>query len=162
MKIKRISTIVLLSFVAVSLIVFAVKRITSVDAKPNAQSSNGETQGQGPDRLIVYSFHRTDRCDNCETVEAYAFEAVKSGFAEHLADGRIEWKVVNFEEPENRHFDADFELGNIPSVILLKPGNDARKRWKNLTDVWPLAVAKKKTLFIHYVQDEIRRFMENE
>jgi hypothetical protein len=160
MILKRIFTVVLLLFVAVSLVAFAVKRIAPGDGQSNSRPSDDESRENLPGRLIVYSFHRTERCDNCETVEAYAFEAVKSGFAAQLADGRIEWKVVNFEEPENRHFDADFELGNIPSVILVETGKDAPKRWKNLTDVWPLAVAKKKTLFIHYVQDEIRRFTE--
>jgi hypothetical protein len=149
MNTKKIITIVLLLFVAVSLVVLVVKRTRSVEG--------GAAQDLS-DRLIVYSFHRNVRCENCQAIEAYAHKALQSGFKAQLDDGRIEWKVVNFEEPENKHFDADFELGEIPSVVLVQYQNNAVARSKNLTEVWRLVMGNNETEFIEYVQKELREF----
>jgi hypothetical protein len=158
MKLKKLLTAVLLLFIVGSLFAMALKRLQTAGGDGAAAQAGADSANLRPDRLIVYSFHRNNRCENCQAIEAYAHEAVQSGFKEQLSDGRVEWKVVNFDEPANKHFDADFELGEVPSVVLVQCENNAPKRWKNLTEVWKLVVGDNKAEFVEYVQKELREF----
>jgi hypothetical protein len=114
------------------------------DAKPAA--------GGGPG-VRVYYFHATSRCSTCRTIEAYTHEAVRTGFPEALQQGRLEWNLVNIDEPANRHFIQDYQLYTRAVVLV-----DGRKpsRWKNLDQVWKLVGDK--PAFLAYVQGEVRSF----
>jgi len=102
---------------------------------------------------LVYYFHGTSRCATCRTIEAYAHEAVTSGFAADLEARRLEWHVVNVDEPANRHFVDDFQLYTRAVVVV-----DAKdpKRFEVLDRVWQLAGDK--PAFQKYVDQEIRAF----
>lgn len=149
MSIKNACTIALLLFVAASIVVLTVNSL-----RPSPQTAAAEDQR---DRLIAYYFHGKVRCPTCKNIEAYAHEAVAGGFAAELGDGQIEWKVVDFEQPENEHFAKDFELA-APSVVLVEMRGGARKRWKNLPEVWELVGDK--PAFLAFVQKEVRTFLD--
>lgn len=102
---------------------------------------------------VVYYFHGTSRCQTCRTIEAYAQEAVSGAFSADLAERRLEWKVVNVDEPANEHFVDDFKLYTRSLVVV-----DAKdpKRFKILDRVWQLT--QDKAAFRKYVEDEIRAF----
>ena len=108
------------------------------------------------DRLIVYYFHGKIRCPTCRNIEDYAHEAVIKGFSAEVSDGRIEWKVVDFEEPANQCFAKDFELG-VPSVVLVEMRDGVRKRWKNLYEVWELV--DDKPTFVAFIHKEVQAFL---
>lgn len=148
---KSAVTIALLLFVAASIVVLAVKSLREnpqpADAKP--ASANG---------VIAYYFHGKIRCLTCRRIETYAHEAVQAGFAEQLAGGRLQWQVVDYELPENRHFAKDFELA-APTVVLVEMSGDGRKQWKNLDRVWELVGDKE--AFVEYVQQETRAWLED-
>jgi hypothetical protein len=145
---KTVVTSVLLLFVAASVVALAVKNL-----RPGPQPAAAEVQRDG---VTVYYFHGKMRCPTCQSIEAYAHEAVSSAFANELKDGRIEWKVVDFEQPENEHFAKDFELA-VSSVVLVETRGGARKNWKNLPEVWELVGDK--PAFIAFVQKEVRAFL---
>lgn len=148
MSIKNVVAAFLLLFVAASVVVLAAKSLR--------QSPPAATAEQGPDRLVVYYFHGKVRCPTCMNIEAYAHEAVTGGFAAELGDGRIEWKVVDFEQPDNEHFAKDFDLA-APSVVLVEMKSGARGKWKNLPEVWELVGDK--PAFVAFVQKEVRAFL---
>ena len=105
-----------------------------------------------PDTLVYY-FHATARCSTCRTIESYAQETVASSFAAELQARRLAWRVVNIEEPANRHFIGDFKLYTRSVVVV-----DAKdpKRFKVLDRVWQLV--RDKAAFKGYVESEIRAF----
>jgi hypothetical protein len=105
---------------------------------------------------IVYYFHGNVRCTTCRTIEAYADEAVHAGFPEALANGELEWRVVNIDEPQNRHFIQDFQLVTR-SVVLAEYRGGEVVRSKNLDKVWQLV--RNKQRFIDYVQSETKAFL---
>ena len=102
MNVKNTCTIALLMFVAASIVVLVVKSLR--------QGIPAVTTDDQHDRLIVYYFHGKVRCSACRKIEVYAHEAVAKGFPTEVGDGRVEWKVVDFEKPENQRFVKDFEL----------------------------------------------------
>lgn len=107
-------------------------------------------------RVVAYYFHGNLRCASCRKLEAWSEEAVTQGFAEELASGRLEWRVVNTDEPDNTHFVKDFELVT-KSVVLVAYRDGAVVRHQNLTQVWQLL--RDKEAFLGYVRDSTREFL---
>jgi hypothetical protein len=148
MNFKNTCTTVLLMFIAASIVVLVVKSLR--------QGEPATTADDHFDGLIVYYFHRKARCPACRNIEVYSHEAVIKGFPVEVGDGRIEWRVVDFELPENQYFAKEYEL-IAPSVVLVEMRGGVRKRWKNLPEVWELVGDK--PAFVLFVQKEIQAFL---
>ena len=108
------------------------------------------------DGVVAFYFHGNTRCATCKKIEAYADEAIHQGFVQALDTSALTWRVVNIEEPENRHFVQDFQLVTR-SVVLAEYRDDKVVRWKNLDKVWQLV--RDKGGFTSYVQSETRQFL---
>jgi hypothetical protein len=108
------------------------------------------------DRLVAYYFHGNRRCATCNTIEAYAREAVASAFPEELRSGRLVWRTVNFEEPANAHFRESYGL--YSSTLVLSDVRGGRERaWVELEQVWLLV--RDKPAFLAYVARETRALL---
>ena len=126
------------------------------EAIPAPSAARARTQPKMPDRTVVaYYFHGNFRCQTCRKIEALSREAVESGFPGDLKAGRLEWHVINVEEPENEHFVKDYQLFSKSLVLVAREGSK-QTRWKNLQRVWTLVGDKEE--FIQYVRDEIRAY----
>ncbi|MHC4605664.1 MAG: nitrophenyl compound nitroreductase subunit ArsF family protein [Planctomycetota bacterium] len=146
MSVRNIITVVLLAFVAVSVVHLVVDELRS-PAEPPASPAAGE-----PDReVLVYYFHATARCATCRKIESYAREVVENHF-----EG-VTWRIVNKDEPANEHFVRDFQLA-ANAVVLVERREGRRIRWKNLEHIWNLVGDK--AVFQKYVEDETRGFLE--
>lgn len=151
MKLKTILTAGLLAFVAVSLAaaVADVARLRHPAASPDPVED-----GASGDRLIVYYFHTATRCPTCRTIESHAREAV----APQVDARAIDWRVVNYEEPANRHFADQFKL-LCTSVVLVQTRGGEVVRWKNLERVWELN--DDRSASIDYVRAQLNAFKED-
>jgi len=107
--------------------------------------------------VVVYYFHGNARCRRCRLMEAYAAEALKSGFPKELESGKLVWRQVNTDREENRHFISDYELVT-KSLVLSEVRKGKEKRWKNLKEVWHLV--SDKAAYIKFVQDETRAYLK--
>ena len=99
----------------------------------------------------AYYFHGDRRCDTCRSIESQAEVAVRSGFADELATGTLEWQAVNTDLPENAHFSEDFGLTHSTLVLVEREGNRTR-RFVALDRVWELV--HEEIEFRDYVQEE--------
>lgn len=108
-----------------------------------------------PDGTIVYYLHGSVRCPTCRSIEAYAEEAVRTGFADEIQAGIIRWQVVNYESPGNEHFALDYEVA-APTVVLAKYEGGRQIGWRGLPEVWE-HVGDKAT-FVTFVQKSLREF----
>ena len=151
MKPKAIITVVLLLFVAISVVALIVKQSSG---PPEASTDrDAVTSEQLPDdRLIVYYFHGNARCPTCITLEAYSKEAVETYFANELQSGRVQWQVINFDETWNQHFVTDYDL-SFQSLVLVEIQDGKGVRHKNLEKIWDLVGDK--PAYFEYVRDEI-------
>ncbi len=152
MRGKTILTAGLLVFVAASLGYLGIDT-----ARSRRDATPAVAPDPGGDRVIAYYFHGAQRCRTCLTIEAYADAAIQDGFADELASGRLEWRVVNIDEPRNEHFVQDFNL-TTRSVVLVKMRDGRPEAWRNLDKVWELASYEQE--FTLYIQAETRSFME--
>lgn len=102
--------------------------------------------------LIVYYFHGTFRCHTCLKIERLTKDVVTNRFPDELESGELKLKIINSDEPENKHFENLFQLKN-QSVILAVYQNKKLEKWKNLTEIWKLY--DNEELFFNYIHEEI-------
>jgi hypothetical protein len=107
-------------------------------------------------KVIAYYFHTNTRCDTCIKIEAYSHEAIEEGFKTELKNGALELRVVNYEDPENRHYIKDYKLVS-KSLILVNMVDGKQTEWTNLKLVWDLV--KNKQAFLNYVRGEVRDYL---
>ena len=124
-----------------------------------SDSTESKASTEVTDKVIAYYFHGNRRCASCIKIEAYSREAIDSGFAEELKAGKLEWLVINTDEPENEHFIKDYQL-YTKSLVLSNIENGKQTKWKNLDKVWELL--RNKEGFLQYVQTETRAFLEGD
>jgi len=110
-----------------------------------------------PNTIIIYYFHGTKRCTSCKKIENWSYNAIQKNFAENLKTGKMVWKPVNTDKPENKHFLSDFQL-YTKSLILVEVQGKEQKRWKNLKKVWQLL--QNEQSFYEYVKREVYNFKE--
>jgi len=109
-------------------------------------------------KVVAMYFHGDVRCTTCRKVESYAKEAVESGFGEQVAAGLVEFRPVNVDREENRHFLQDYQLTN-KSVVVVDEVDGSVKRWVKLDNVWGLV--GNHDAYLVYVQDAVRAYVEN-
>jgi hypothetical protein len=156
MRLKSVITAGLLTFVAITMLVLVLK-----ETKPSPASTSSppaaEKAATSPGlKLIAYYMHGKVRCPTCMSIEAYAKEAVETGFGDDLKGGQIQWRIVNYEEPGNEHFATDYRLA-APCVVLVSMRDGKQVAWKSLPEVWELVGDKPE--FLKFVQKNIRELL---
>ena len=84
-------------------------------------------------------------------------EAVEAGFSEQLKDGRLEWRVVNYEETGNEHFATDYKLAG-PCMVLVRMRGDTSVEWRSLPEVW--ALVEDRPALARLVQRNVQEFLD--
>jgi len=150
--VKTVLTAGLLLFVAASLATPIVRHITAgrLGATTNAVPSR-------PDALVVYYFRSNVRCPACRTLEACSHEVVSERFAAEAADGRIEWRTVDYQTPGNEHFLTDYQL--LTGGVVLVEFRDGRPtRWTALPETWNMTGDRK--ALARNLEEAIRTFQK--
>jgi hypothetical protein len=98
-----------------------------------------------PDRVAAYYFHATIRCHGCLWIEATTDSTIRTAFAPALEEGRLEWRSINFEEPENQALAQQLKIEGSTLVIAQVAGGEI-VRSEQLDQTWDL-VGKSAALF---------------
>jgi hypothetical protein len=118
----------LLALVVVSLVTWGVRTFSSAHAE-----SGGDALPA--DGIVVINFHPATRCNACREIGTEAQTLVETNFGDDLKSGRMAWRVINFEEPANKHFVQDYGLTTSTVVVVRrKDGRDVA--WQRLDAVW--------------------------
>ena len=107
--------------------------------------------------LVATYFHTTARCPTCHTIEELSAQAVNLNFENELKTGKVVWRVINVDEPENKHYNDDYQL-YTKSLIISEMKDGKELRWKNLEKVWHYVRDEEK--FDAYVKDEIADWLK--
>ncbi|MGE5672160.1 MAG: nitrophenyl compound nitroreductase subunit ArsF family protein [Fibrobacterota bacterium] len=121
-----------------------------------ADKPSGFTADATSNQLVVYYFMSNYRCPSCMYIEKTTESVVTTTFAEYVKSGRVVFKAVNIDEPENKHYDTDYKL-YAQSVILSEVKNGKELRWTNLDKVWKLL--NNDAEFKAYVTKEIKTYL---
>ena len=145
---RRLTTAGLLAFVVASL-GLAVADATGVRVTPTPVGHPESLAAKAP--VVAYYFHSNHRCPTCRAIEANG----QAALADAVRDGRVEWRVVNFDEAANKHFARDHDLA-FASLVLVANDGGSPPRWKNLDRVWELY--DDPPAFARYVRQELAAF----
>jgi hypothetical protein len=147
-----LSILLLLCSMSVSL-VFA--------ASGNAPATADTTVASGKinHTVIVYYLYFTPRCETCMNMEAFAKEAVETGFVNELKQGAVEWHSYDTGKKEYEHYWSDFKL-ETKSLVMVDVQDGKPVHWKNCEKIWDLVGDKPD--FLKYVQDEVRAYLSKQ
>ena len=88
------------------------------------------------DKVEVFVFHSTQRCISCITIGKFAGETVNEYFQPELRDGKIEFKEINIDLPENKELARKFQASG--SSLFINAIYDDTDHIKEDTKVWRL------------------------
>lgn len=150
---KKLLTALLLLFVVASVgfMVLREFRTRGIVAKKTGDTTPAESVAAKSDALIVYYFHRTQRCSTCKAIERLIQTALANKYPKELANGAVVFKSMNIDIPENAYVIKDFELAS-GTVVLQKNG-----KYEKLDQIWTLIREPEK--FISYIQEQTAKQM---
>jgi hypothetical protein len=120
MKLKILIRNLLLAFVLVS-IGFALGKESAL----RRAGAAGPSAAAGEDKLVVYYLRSTFRCVTCNMVEEQTDALLRAEHADELADGRMEYHVVDFLE--NRELAARYNVGgNLIVIARFEDGQEVK------------------------------------
>lgn len=103
-------------------------------------------------KIIVCYFHGNIRCPACIDLENFTKSEVETSFADAIRNGKMEWRVVNYDVKGNEHFMDDYKL-YAQSVVILTINDGKETSWKNLNRVWQLV--QNESNFREYIRGEV-------
>lgn len=109
------------------------------------------------DRVVAMYFHRTQRCPTCLKMGSYSEEAVKTGFAQQVKDGTVEFHYIDFQDKKNAALTKGYNISG-PALIVAKVEKNKVKEFKNLEDIW--AKVGDKPAFLQYVQENVTAYIK--
>ena len=124
------------------------------EAKPSTPAAT--TTNALSVQVIAYYFHGTMRCETCQRIERHAREVIEQRFKAELAAKRLVFKPLNYDLPENAHFQQDYMLP-CPSLVLVRRQAGTDEKWTLLGETWQLVEDTAK--FNRYVTDAVSELL---
>jgi len=148
---KIISVLLFLLAVAALGTIYVKSQRARASSPAALESQSTET------KVVAYYFHVTVRCTTCRTIESYSREVIERKFGADIASGRLHFKLVNVQLPENRHFVKDYHLFT-KSLVLVRFNKGRQAEYKVLNNTWELAGDK--PAMQGYVEREVRDYLK--
>ncbi len=132
---------------ALGSVLYVLSGSDAIAPTPPNVSAGGENDG-----LVVYYFDMGKDCSTCLNLESYTHETLTTYFADALANGAIQWRVVDVDVSEHGHFVEDFGL-YTKSVVLARYADGAVVAYENLSRIWELVYDK--AAYMDYVREQV-------
>ncbi|PIQ74587.1 MAG: hypothetical protein CO002_00120 [Candidatus Portnoybacteria bacterium CG_4_8_14_3_um_filter_44_10] len=118
-------TIILIIAIAVIGTVFLI--LKNGNKSTEAQSQNNQIaenqskeEKQSAEKIQVFVFHATQRCYSCIAIGKLAGETVNEYFQPELRDGKIEFREINVDLPENKELAYKFQASGSSLFIMAR------------------------------------------
>lgn len=123
------------------------EKVTSADQKPVATQEINTTLPSGSEKIEVFVFHATQRCISCINIGKYTKSVIEEKFSEELKSGKITFKEVNIDLPENKQMAKDYGVSG--SALFINAIKDGKDNHEEDATVWRLVTneAKLKAYF---------------
>ena len=138
--------------VIVGLIIFGLM----VGASPNSTQLNQNTvPTTKADKIEVFLFHSTQRCTTCIAIGRLAGETVNEYFQPEIKSGKIEFREINIDLPENRVLANKFQASG--SSLFLNAISNGQDNISEDVNVWRLT--QDETQFKNYLRSKINNLL---
>lgn len=135
----------------------------SPGAKNNgALSAGADVQSQTPlvskqpaEKVQIFLFHATRRCTTCMAIGRLAGETVDEYFQPERQAGRVEFREINIDLPENKELAKKFQASG--SSLFINAVYNGRDNISEDIMVWRLTTNE--TQFKNYLKNKISNFL---
>ena len=110
------------------------ENIMYVAPKPTPEISTSLPSGS--EKIEVFVFHATQRCISCINIGKYAKATIEEKFSEELKSGKITFKEINIDLPENSKIAKDYKVSG--SALFINAIKDGKDNHEEDTTVWRL------------------------
>ncbi|MDP2755951.1 MAG: nitrophenyl compound nitroreductase subunit ArsF family protein [Nitrospirota bacterium] len=125
---------------------------TEAQSQNNQIAENQSTEEkQSAEKIQVFAFHATQRCYSCITIGKFAGETVNEYFQPELRDGKIEFREINIDLPENKELARKFQASG--SSLFINAISNGKDNIAEDTRVWRLISSE--IQFKNYLKDKI-------
>jgi hypothetical protein len=107
----------------------------------------------GEERVVATYYHGTIRCFECLEIERFSRQTLEERFAEQLAAGKLEWRAVDYDRPENAAAIERYNLSALSLVISRYQGG-RELEWRVAGETWKQIAAYPEAL-MDYVEEEL-------
>lgn len=114
----------------------SLKRNAIAENQSRSQKQTSSKQKQAAEKIEVFVFHATQRCISCITIGKYAKETVDEYFQPELRDGKIDFREINIDLPENKDLARKFQASG--SSLFINAIIDGKDNITEDTTVWRL------------------------
>jgi len=115
----------------------------------------GQTSKQSADKVQVYLFHATQRCTTCIAIGKLAGETIAEYFQPETRDGKIEFKEINIDLPENKELAKKFQASG--SALYINAIKDGQDNISEDINVWRLTTNE--VQFKGYLKDKLNNLL---
>jgi len=127
----------------------------SIEPQKENNSSLVSQEKVPADKIEVVHFHGTHQCFSCITVGKYALQTIKDKFPEEYQSGKIVFKDINIELPENKEIVIKYQARG--SSLFINSINDSKDNMKEDTAVWRLINDKEK--YTDYFENKLNTLL---
>ncbi|MCK5122854.1 MAG: hypothetical protein KAQ87_01760 [Candidatus Pacebacteria bacterium] len=157
---KIIIGVIALTFLGIIIVMAKNNNQQSIPNAGVASETANEIQSSNiknsVDKIEIYYFHRTQRCYSCNILSQYTREIIEQKFSEEIKNGKIEFREVNVDLPENKNTALKFQAsGSSLFVNVIKDGQDDINQDAN---VWQLL--NNRSQFENYLTNKINSLLD--
>lgn len=157
----RFLKVALLLLAGVGIGVWAARNLGS-GAKPEGGGAGTDPEASvvvpEPAHCVLVTYFTTDtRCPTCLKIEKQTRDAVSSAFANELASGEVRFQTLNLDRPENKRFEALYQL-SFKTVVVSDRHQGKEAAWAKFDQVWDLV--DKPAEFAACLQEGIRQYLK--
>jgi len=105
------------------------------------------------EKIQVFVFHNTHRCSSCIAVGKLAGETVNEYFQPELQQGKIEFREINIDLPENKELASKFQASG--SSLYINAIIDGQDNIAEDITVWQLINQESK--FKNYLKNKLNK-----
>lgn len=108
------------------------------------------------EKVQVFVFHSNNRCYSCETMGEFTEATIEEFFQNEIKEGRVEFREINVDLPENKEVARKFEATG--SSIFINAIIDGEDNIKEETQPWRLL--SNQQAFSDYLTKKVREKLE--
>lgn len=160
MKSKTIIRSVLLIFAVGSLAVWGHREYEKLreSTRSAATTKAAEPLPAVAGKQVVMTYFRNGiRCKSCKKIEALATATAEKDFADEIAGGKLIFRVIDVDEPANRHYIEEYHLTTKAVVISVRL-DGKEQGWTDMDKIWDLL--DDPDAFRAYLAEEIHKQLE--
>jgi len=124
-------------------------------AETNTVTTSASMSVMPADKIEVVHFHGTQQCVSCITVGKFALQTIKDKFPEEYTSGKIVFKEINGELPENQAMVMKYQAAGSSLFINAIRGN--KDTISEDTTVWRLVNSESE--YITYFEGKLRKLL---